>query len=59
MNPTMDPWDFRTETVQDSHGAIIDHIVELRTEQAWVDVKLPDGGVIRVDGSGEAWRQSY
>jgi hypothetical protein len=24
-----------------------------------VDVKLPDGGVIRVDGTGTAWRQSY
>jgi len=49
---TMDPWDWRHETISNAQGAIIEHTIELRTKQAWVDVQLPDGGVIRIDGTG-------
>jgi hypothetical protein len=59
MQQTMDPWDWNHETVTNAAGAVIEHKVALRTEQAWVDVVLPDGGIIRVDGKGNAWREAY
>jgi hypothetical protein len=56
---TMDPWDWRHTTVSSDSGAVIVHLVELRTEQAWVDIKAANGTVTRVFGDGTVVVQSY
>ncbi len=59
MSDTMDPWDFRHNTEYSMSGAVVKHELELRTPQAWVDVKAANGTVTRVYGDGTVVVQNY
>lgn len=59
MDNTMDPWDFRHRVENNFAGAVVDHRVELRTPQAWVDVRAANGTVTRVYGDGTAVVMNY
>ena len=59
MDMTMEPWDYRHGVEQNFAGAIVDHRLERRTPQGWVDVKCANGTVTRVYGDGTVVVLSY